>query len=102
VRNDDIDLEPNELGDDLGWAIEASLRPAILDRDVAAFDPAKFAQSLHKGGGPLALDRRRIPAQEPDGRQLSRLLRSRSEWRKKRRRDQPAAEQRDEPASSHC
>jgi hypothetical protein len=43
VRNDDIDLEPDEFGDDLGGTLEACLRPAILDRDIATFDPAKFA-----------------------------------------------------------
>ena len=54
-RDNDIDLEPNELGRDLGEALVATLRPAILDRDSSAFDPAEFAQPLHKGGGPLAL-----------------------------------------------
>ena len=50
--DNDIDLEPDELGRDLGEALAASLRPAILDRDRATFDPAEFAQSLHKSGGP--------------------------------------------------
>ena len=50
VRDNDIDLEPDELGRDLGIALDASLRPAILDRDGATFDPAEFAQSLHKSG----------------------------------------------------
>ena len=54
-RDDDIDLEPDELGRDLGEALAASLRPAILDRDGAALDPAEFAQPLHKSGGPWAL-----------------------------------------------
>ena len=78
-RDNDIDLEPDELGRDLGEALAASLRPAILDRDGAALDPAEFAQPLHKGGGPLAPSRRRARAQEPDGRQLRRLLRPRRE-----------------------
>ena len=78
-RDDDVDLEPDELGRDLGVALVASLRPAILDRDGATLDPAEFAQSLHKGGGPLAPGRRRGRAQEPDGRQLRRLLRARRE-----------------------
>ena len=53
-RDDDIDLEPDELGRDLGEALDAALRPAILDRDGAALDPAEFAQPLHKSGGPWA------------------------------------------------
>ena len=93
-RDNDIDLEPDELGRDLGEALVASLRPAILDRDGAALDPAEFAQPLHKGGDPLAPGRRRARAQEPDGRQLARLLRARRERPRRRR----AAEQRDELA----
>src|SRR5215470_1986787 len=92
-RDDDIDLEPDELGGDLGEAFAASLRPAILDRDVAAFDPAEFAQPLHKGGDRLADHRRRGPAKEPDSWQLARLLRARREWPCRR-----AADQRDEIA----
>ena len=53
-RDDDIDLEPDELGRDLGEALVASLRPAIPDRDGATLDPAEFAQSLHKSGDPFA------------------------------------------------
>ena len=52
--DNDIDLEPDQLGGDFGEALAASLRPAILDRDVATFDPAEVAQPLHKSGGPLA------------------------------------------------
>ena len=52
ARDDDIDLEPDELGRDLGEALAASLRPAILDRDGATLDPAEFAQPLHKSGDP--------------------------------------------------
>ena len=43
-----------ELGCNFGKAFRASFRPAILDRDGAAVDPAELAQPLHKGGGPLA------------------------------------------------
>ena len=93
-RDNDIDLQPDELGRDLGEALAASLRPAILDRDGATLDPAEFAQPLHKSGGPWAPGRRRGRAQEPDGRQLRRLLRTRRERPRCRR----AAEQRDELA----
>ena len=46
MRENDIDLQPDELGRELGEAFAASLRPTILDRDGAAFYPAEFAQSL--------------------------------------------------------
>jgi hypothetical protein len=47
-RENDIDLESDELGRDLGKAFGAPLRPANLDCDVSALGPAEFAQSLHK------------------------------------------------------
>src|SRR2546429_334594 len=65
--------------------------------DVAGLDPAEFAQPLHKGGSPLAIDCGRGRAQEPDDRQLARLLRARCE----RPRHCSAAEQRDEIATFH-
>src|SRR5262245_62204687 len=79
------DLEPREFGRDLGRALATSLRPPIFDCDGATLDPAEFAQPLHKGCGPLALGCRRGPTQEPDGRHLARLLRTRRE--RPRRRD---------------
>src|SRR5205823_5749849 len=95
--DDDINVQPDELGGNLGIALAVSLRPAILDVDGATLDPAKFAQPPDKSGGPLAHDRRRSCAQEPDGWQLSRLLRARSE----RPRGCRTAEQRDEPSPVH-
>ena len=86
----------DELRCDLGEALIASLRPERLDRDSPTLDPTEFAQSLHKSGDPLAIDRRRGRAQEPDGRQLCRLLRTRSERPSRR-----AANKCDEIASSH-
>src|SRR6516162_7649413 len=74
-----IDLELDKLGRNLGEAFGASLGPAILDRDAAALEPAEFVQSLHKSAEPLTLDQRRGCAQEPNGRQLPRLLRARRE-----------------------
>ena len=73
--NNDVDLEPDELSGDLGETLVPTLRPAILDRDRPALDPAKLAQPLHKSGDPLARDRRRARAQESDGRELRPLLR---------------------------
>ena len=54
VRDDDIDLQPDELGCDLAKRSGASLGPAILDRDGATFDPAELAQSLDKGRHAMA------------------------------------------------
>jgi hypothetical protein len=56
---DDIDLEPGELGGDLGGAFPAALRPTVFNRDAATFDPTELAQPLHKSGDQLALGRRR-------------------------------------------
>src|SRR5262245_47716565 len=95
MREDDIDFQSNELGCELGEAFAASLRPAIFDREIAAVDPAEFAQSLHEGGGPLALRRRAARSEQSDSRHL-RLLRARRE-----RPRRCAAEQRDELAPPH-
>src|SRR5262249_4950101 len=95
--DDDVNLEPHELGPDLSEALAAAFRPAILDRDRAAFDPAQFAQSLDKRGDPKAPGRKRACTQESDSRQLSRLLRARRE----RPRGDRAAEQRDEVVPFH-
>src|SRR5262249_62387285 len=73
-RDNDIDLEPDELGHDFGEALAAPLRPAILDHDRAALDPAEFAQPLHQGGRPWAPRRRYGSPQVPDCRQLCWLL----------------------------
>src|SRR5262245_63366674 len=96
MRENDIDLEPDQFGGDLGEALAAALRPANLNRDVATFHPTEFAQTLHECGEPLALDQGRGGAQESDGRQLAGLLRARRERPRSRR----AAEQRDEVAAA--
>src|SRR5215467_4338488 len=95
IRHNHIDLEPDELGCDLGGAFIATLRPAILDRDILPLAPAQLTQPLHKGAGPLALCCSRARAKEPDGRQL-RLLRPRHH-----RPCCRAAEQSDEFTASH-
>src|SRR5262249_57337493 len=79
-----------------GEALLLSLRPAIFHDNVAALDPAEFAQSLPEGGDPLAPPRQRGGAQHADGAPL-RLLRARRE----RPRGCRAAEQRDELAPLH-
>src|SRR5262249_56756346 len=93
---DDIHLETDELGCDFAIALVASLRPAILDSDGSALDPAKFTQPLHESRGPRIPVQRRARPQKADGWQL-RLLRPRRE----RPRCRCAAEQRDELAALH-
>src|SRR5262249_6820142 len=95
-RDNDINLEPDELGGERGVMLATPLSPAILDSDRAALGPAEFAQALHERSGPLALGSRRVEAEKPDARQL-RLLRARRRWPRKCR----AAEQRDELAASY-
>jgi hypothetical protein len=91
-----VDLEPDEFGGDLGEALFGTFRPAVLDCDGAALDPAKLTQPLQKSGYPLSLGRTCARAQEPN--RLRRLLRARGEWPCHRR----AAEDRDELAPLHC
>jgi hypothetical protein len=55
TREYDINFEPDEFGCDLGHELAASISPVIVNGDGAAFDPAQFAQPLHKSGHPLAL-----------------------------------------------
>src|SRR5262249_11410763 len=95
-RNNDIDLQPDELGREFCVALIAALYPAILNHEVATVDPSEFAEPLHERGNPFALERRRR-AQESDDRQLARLLRPRGERPGHRR----AADERDEPPPSH-
>src|SRR5262249_41966324 len=94
ICDNNIDFESDELGRKHGGAIAASLSPAILDHEVATFDPAEYAQPLQKSVDPMAMGRKRTRAQELDGRWLRRLLRACSERPRCR-----AAEQRDELAS---
>src|SRR5439155_1269158 len=75
-RHNDIDVQPDELCGDFIETLTASLSPAKFDRDVATLDPAQFAQPLHKSGRPETLGRERLRAQEPDSRQLARVLRA--------------------------
>src|SRR5262249_14902390 len=94
--DNDVHLEPDNLGRDLGDALGASLRPAILYRDGATLDPAERTQSLRKSRD-VCTPRRSFRAQEPYSRELPLLLRARRE----RPRSRCSAEQRDERASSH-
>src|SRR5262249_55540764 len=96
VSDNDIDLGPNKLVCEISQALSVSLGPAILDREIAALDPAQLAHSLHEGGGPVALRRRATRAEQSDSRRL-RLLGARGERPSRRH----ATKQRDEVAPSH-
>jgi hypothetical protein len=43
MRENNIDLQTDELRRDLGVALRTSFRPAVLDRDIATLKPTKFA-----------------------------------------------------------
>src|SRR6516165_1964828 len=88
-RDNDIDLEPGELGGYLCEPIGSSASPAIVDRNGATLNPIEFAQSLYETGNPMPPSRRRGRSKKSDGRQFARLLRTRRERPRRR-----AAEQR--------
>jgi hypothetical protein len=75
----------------LGETFFPCIRPPVFDRDRAAFDPAKFAQSPHKICDEGAPGCSRGSAQQSDGRHFPRLLRARRERPRHRR----AADERD-------
>jgi hypothetical protein len=94
-RNDDVDLQPNQLRRQIGQTIGTSLCRTKLEGEIAAFDVAEFAQSFAE----LLAERFRIRSRQDersDPRQ-SALLHARRERPCRRR----AAEQRDELAPFH-
>src|SRR5947209_2892658 len=54
IRDNDVHVKSNELSDDLGGALGASLRPSILDLDVMTFSPTEFSESVQEGCYPIA------------------------------------------------
>ena len=58
VGHDDVDLEPHQLGRELGKPVVLALRPAELDDEVLALDVAELAQArpecLQPGCDPAA------------------------------------------------
>jgi hypothetical protein len=97
----DVDLAAHELGRDLGEALVAAVGPAIVDRDRAALDPAELAKARREGGHPIAPAGGGSGAEDPDGRQLRRLLRGRGA-RVQQRRHRHAADKGDEFPASHA
>src|SRR5262249_31037391 len=78
-RDNDIYLEPGELGGYLCEPTGASVGPAIVDRNGAILNPTEFAQSLYETATPMPPSRRRGRSKKSDGRQFARLLRARRE-----------------------
>src|SRR5215831_4424691 len=92
--NYDVDPQSDELSRNLRVSLHAVFRPAMLDCDGSALDPAELAKPFQKRGVPRTLRPTRSRAEKPDRRQL--LLRSCRERPCRR-----AAEQRDELTAPH-
>src|SRR5262245_40687838 len=97
MRSDHCYLTPDQIGCEVWQSIGLGLRPAILDRHVLALGITGSTNALPECGHKICTISRLRDAEEPDGRQLSRLLPARRERPRRRR----AAEQRDECAASH-
>ena len=99
-RDDDIDLETNELGCHLGEAFGVSFRPAIRDRNGAPPGSSRGRAAAVQARRPIGPEFKSWPClgKVPDGRQLARLLRACRERPCCRR----ASDKRDELAPSHC
>src|SRR5262249_50621006 len=80
ICDNDVDLHADKFGCDFGVARGASLRPAVFNRNGATLDPAEFTQPLHESSS-VGTPGRSVRAQQPDGRQLARLLRASGERR---------------------
>src|SRR5262249_24822353 len=89
-------LPADEIGGQCSKPTVISLRPAVFDRHVAAFDKTDVSQSLSNDGDQECIGRPRTAAQDTDNRKL--LLRPR---RQRPRRRAAAAEPRAERASIH-
>src|SRR5215469_18349257 len=92
--NYDVDSQSDELSRNLRVSLHAVFRPAMLDCDGSALDPAELAKPFQKCGVPRTLRPTRSRAEKPDRGQL--LLRA----RRARPRRSRAAEQ-DERAAFH-
>src|SRR5215831_9373567 len=96
--NYDVDSQSDELSRNLRISLHAVFRPAMLDCNGSALDPAEFAKPFQKRGVPRALRPTRSRAEKPDRRQL--LLRS---CRERPRRDRPAeCDQQFPPSDGDC
>ena len=95
IGHDHVDPAADQIGRQRGQAIVALLRPAVVDRHVAALDVTGLAQALLECSDSLREGARGYRAQEAEHRRC--LLRARRE----RPRDGRAAERADELAPPH-
>ena len=81
VRHDDIHLEPDELGGELGKTVILTLGKAKLDGDILALDVTQVAQSRPECIDARGPRRGRGHSQKPDARDgRGRLLGEAMEW----------------------
>src|SRR5262250_1104423 len=93
--NNDCNLPADEIGGQCSEPTVISLRPAVFDRHVAAFDKTGVIQSLSNDSDQECIGRPRTAAQDTDNRKL--LLCASG----KRPRGRRAAKQRNEFATFH-
>src|SRR5262249_36828825 len=98
LRYDEVHLEPDQLGRQVGQPVDPTLRISIVDDNILALNPPELAQPLPERveqGRPIGRGRQ---PKETYPRHLARLL-------LRARRERPtrcrAAEQRDERAALH-
>jgi hypothetical protein len=84
VRDDHIDLARDQLSNEAGRTVVTAFGPAILHREIAALDPAAFAQPLHQCSGVTLLHGSRIRPQKSDNGGLSWLCAERFRYRQRR------------------
>src|SRR5262249_47072956 len=92
--NNDCNLPADEIGGQCSKPTVISLRPAVFDRHVAAFDKTGVIQSLSNDSDQECIGRPRTAAQDTDNWKL--LLRARRERPRRR-----AAKHSDEVAPFH-
>jgi hypothetical protein len=95
-RYDEVHLEPDQLGRQVGQPADPTLRISIVDNNIVALNPPELAQTLPERveqGRPIGRGRH---SKEPDPRHLSRLLRVGGE-----RASGRAGKKDDELAASH-
>ena len=89
MRDDDIDLETDELGRQVEQPFTPALGPAFLDEDVLVLDVAELAQAVPKGldgyRGPLCAG---AVAKEADSPDRPRRLRLGRQWRRQEGEDE--------------
>jgi hypothetical protein len=73
-RNEDIDLEADQLGDERGEPVDLAVGVSNLDNNVLALDPAPLVQSLPKRGEQVLMYHGAVLREVPYSRYSSWLL----------------------------